>query len=200
MIAIAYLLGTLAAGALVGLIPYFVCRYMQKPELGQLALIVCTISMLLMVGWIAAIGFTIAAFTTSGDIHIRNRPNRQDSTVYGGTVGSSYTTGAGPARMEIHCLSGPLKGQVYTAGTAGCTIGRSSGCQIRFPDNTPGISRNHCAVRWNGRSALLVDMNSTYGTYLPGGFRLSPSQPTPLNSGDRFLLSQTGYLFQVFIR
>lgn len=199
MFAIAYLLGTLAAGALVGLIPYFVCRYMHKPELGQLALIVCTISMLLMVGWIAAIGFTIAAFTTSGDIHIRSRSNPQ-APVYGGGVGPTFASGNGPARMEIHCLSGPLKGQVYTVGTSGCTIGRGSGCQIRFPDNTPGISRSHCSVRWNGSAALLVDMNSTYGTYLPGGFRLSPSQPTPLNSGDRFLLSQTGYLFQVFIR
>lgn len=199
MMYVVYLLFAFPVGALLGLIPYFVCRYMQKPELGQLSLIVCTISMIIPgLGLIPAIGFTIAAFTTAGDIHIRNRPSSYNPAPYSGVGSTTYV--GGPTRMEIHCLSGPLKGQVYTVGTSGITIGRGPGCQIRFPDNTPGVSRNHCSIRWNGNAALLVDNGSSNGTYLPGGYRLSPSQPTPLNSGDRFLLSQAGYLFQIFVR
>lgn len=38
------LIASVIVGAVIGLIPYFLGRYMRKPELGQLGMIFCTLS------------------------------------------------------------------------------------------------------------------------------------------------------------
>lgn len=71
-------------------------------------------------------------------------------------------------------------------------IGRSSECKVRFADDTPGVSSRHCALEYDdGHTCfLLTDLNSTYGTYLDTGQRLTPGVAYRLQSGDAFYLGE----------
>lgn len=57
-----------------------------------------------------------------------------------------------------------------------------------FPPDTVGVSGVHCMVKENGDSALLIDLGSSYGTFLADGSRLTPNQPVELKIGDSFVL------------
>ena len=103
----------------------------------------------------------------------RYRPNM-------GRWGLIWCGVAGPfllsfCRLTVTCLSGPLKGQVYQVGDGGLMLGRDTDCAVHFPPDTAGISRHHCAVRWQQGVPVLVDLNSGYGTFLGDGRQLPPT-------------------------
>ena len=70
-------------------------------------------------------------------------------------------------------------------------IGRSGACGLRFPNETPGVSGSHCTVQWDTQNGdfIVMDLNSTYGTFLMSGQKLSPNVPCHLRPGDRFYLA-----------
>lgn len=70
-------------------------------------------------------------------------------------------------------------------------IGRSGACGLRFPNETPGVSGSHCTVQWDTQNGdfIVMDLNSTYGTFLMSGQKLSPNVPYHLRPGDRFYLA-----------
>ena len=105
----------------------------------------------------------------------------------------------GRGSLAIRCLSGPMQGQTFPVGLAGVHFGRETGCQVRFPDGAPGVSRRHCCLRWEQGSPVLVDLGSTYGTFLADGRQLPPNYPTPVAAGTRFYLANTGNLFQLTV-
>lgn len=192
------LLVRLIVGAVIGLVPFVLGRYMRKQELGQLGMLCCAISALLHISLplLLAIGFTIAIFLMKRDIHIPGR------TTYGQDVpatGPAYQIGRGRrnSSMSLTCLSGPLKGRTYRVGVDGLMFGRDNDCAVRFPAETPGVSRHHCCIRWQRGEPILVDLNSAYGTFLADGRQLPPNFPTVLTMGSSFYLSSGGYRFQV---
>lgn len=191
------LVASAIVGAVMGLIPYFLGRYMGKPELGQLGLIFCTLTGLVHWGlpFLVAICFTFAIFLMRDDINIRRK--RADAQPF---VVPPQVNPSGSAQMVLECLSGPLKGQRYVIGAGGLMFGRDNDCHVRFPPETPGISRHHCCIRWSGGVPVLVDLNSTYGTFLADGRQALPNQPLQLVSGSRFQLGSSGYQFQVSAR
>ena len=70
-------------------------------------------------------------------------------------------------------------------------IGRDpASCQISFREGTPGVSRHHCQVSWDGARGefVLMDMKSTYGTYLNNGQKLNPGVSYYLRPGDSFYI------------
>lgn len=193
------LIASVIVGAVIGLIPYFLGRYMGKPELGQLGMIFCTLSGLIHWGlpFLVAICFVFAIFLMREDINIRRR------NTYAQPSAPMPAVPPSPGRVgtfEVDCLSGPLKGQRYVIGAGGLMIGRDNDCHVRFPAETPGISRHHCSIRWQGGVPVLTDLHSTYGTFLADGRQLMPNNPVQLMSGSRFGLSNYGYLFQVVLR
>lgn len=193
------LIASVIVGAVIGLIPYFLGRYMGKPELGQLGMIFCALSGLIHWGlpFLMAICFVFAIFLMRGDINIR----RKNTYVQPETPVSAMPPGwNGYGTFELQCLSGPLKGQRYMIGAGGLMFGRDNDCHVRFPAETPGISRHHCCIRWQNNVPVLTDLNSTYGTFLADGRQLMPNNPVQLLSGSRFQLSNCGYLFQVVQR
>ena len=99
--------------------------------------------------------------------------------------------------LNLTCLSGPLRGQVYLIGKDGVTIGRDITCNVRIPDGTPGVSRRHCCIRWQQGVPVLIDLGSTHGTFQGDGRRLPPSYPTQLAAGSRFYLGTPNCLFQI---
>lgn len=191
---IAWYLIMLICGALIGLIPFGLGRYLNKPHLGQLGLILSAISALIhpAIPLAVAVGFVIAMFICKQDIR---------------KLGGTNVVASGPVwqpayqapiqRVQLVCLAGPLKGQVYSIGSAGLTIGRDNGCTVRLPQNTPGISRCHCSIRFQNNELYLVDMNSAYGTFQGNGTKLPPNYPMQLISGSRFYLGTPNILFEV---
>lgn len=194
------LIASVIVGAVMGLIPYFLGRYMGKPELGQLGMIFCALSGLIHWGlpFLVAICFVFAIFLMRGDINIRRR-----NTCVQQPQGMPETAAAAAGRsglLQLECLSGPLKGQRYAVGAGGLMFGRDNDCHVRFPAETPGISRHHCCIRWQNGEPVLIDLSSTYGTFLADGRQLMPNNPVQLMSGSRFQLGSCGCLFQVVVR
>lgn len=75
------------------------------------------------------------------------------------------------------------------AGTI--TLGRNpAACQIVYQQNTPGVSKEHCTLRWDPQQQVFVltDLKSTYGTFLMNGERLAPGRSYSLHPGDGFYL------------
>ena len=76
-------------------------------------------------------------------------------------------------------------------------IGRSSTNDVVYPADTSGISSNHCILIPQADGVLLMDLGSTYGTYLANGTKLIPNQKYLLKRGDAFCLGSRKQLFRV---
>ena len=87
-------------------------------------------------------------------------------------------------------------GPVYPVRATGCIIGRERDCNIVLPENTTGVSRHHCKVEWRSGQLILVDLNSTYGTYIHGK-RIPPQTPVALHAGSSFCLGSDKCKFTV---
>lgn len=200
-----------AIGAVMGLFPMLLGRYLGKPNTGMLGLFCSVIGVVfgtLLSGWdvtgilvsaVIAVGFIIALFVTRRDIQINRAPGTGG---YGGGQASPAVPANGynnqpNVSINITCLSGPLKGRVYHVGVNGLMFGRDNDCNVRFPNETPGISRHHCCIRMEQGGPVLVDLRSTYGTFFGDGRQLPPNNPVWITPGNRFYLANTGYLFQV---
>ncbi len=181
------------SGALFGLLPLLLGRYFDRPGLGKLGMLCCTFSGLLPgLQLLMAIGFVLAIFIKKSDYIWPARS----------TVPPPRQPGPHPRPMQgntlyITCLSGPLRGQSYPVGPDGLLFGCDPSCAVRLPAGTPGVSHRHCSIRWQQGVPVLMDMNSTYGTFTGDGRKLPPSYPTQLAAGSRFYLGDTRYLFQV---
>lgn len=189
------LLVSLIFGAVIGLVPFFVGRYMRKPELGQLGMLCCAISALLHLSLpiLLAIAFTISIFLVKQDIRIPGRGGSLPPPEPGFPQSGALPSGS----LNLVCLSGPLKGRAYRIGANGLTFGRDGSCAVRFPANAPGISRLHCCIRWQQGQPVLVDLNSAYGTFLGDGRQLPPNYPMQLAAGSSFFLGGSENRFQI---
>ena len=99
-------------------------------------------------------------------------------------------------RYYLEAISGELRGSRYEISGV-CTIGKMPECQVRYPKDMGGISRYHCQVYLDGGRVFLVDIGSSYGTFLPNGVRMTKNQPVELQVGDRFYLADPAEMFQV---
>lgn len=122
-------------------------------------------------------------------------------------LGSQWDSAVGSPRFSSHqlrALSGEHKGKTFPLyEMEEFTIGRNPQCLIRFRPDTQGVSGLHCKVEVEEHSGIgtsyteirLTDLNSTYGTYLGNGTRLTPNREYPLRAGDTFLLANGGPAF-----
>ena len=202
MLIIATIIGALIGGAILGLIPFFLARHFGKPGLGSFALMCCSLSGIISqwfapTAWIVCICFVISIFVVKGDFHwqagTQSKQQQQQQQ-------QQYSGGNASSGLNIVCLSGPIRGQSYTLTQNGLLIGRDTSCGVRFPANTPGVSRQHCAIRFQQGVPVLIDLNSTHGTYLGNGQKLPPQYPVELAAGTRFYLGDTSNLFQVTVQ
>ena len=126
-------------GALLGLIPFFLGRAQGKPNLALLALLCCTVGGAIIV-WLAiavAIGFVIAVLASGRDCAPLFPSKTPTMAVpLNGPIDYEFNY---TQHLGIACLSGPLKGQVYSVGSGGLMIGRDYDCAVQYNANTPGI-------------------------------------------------------------
>jgi hypothetical protein len=76
-------------------------------------------------------------------------------------------------------------GQPYPLRQGNNVIGRDPGCDLRL--DVERVSRRHAVITWDGRRALIQDLNSTNGTFV-NGRRLEPNRPVEFGLGDRLEL------------
>lgn len=94
------------------------------------------------------------------------------------------TPPAPPETRYLVGVAGPLEGKRYTI-EAGRSIylGRDKNkCKVLFPDKTPGVSNIHCKISFDGKTAKITDLKSTYGTAVDGK-ALTPNTPMTLHRG-----------------
>lgn len=89
-----------------------------------------------------------------------------------------------PAGMSLVDTCGVLGGGTFPISKAGALIGRAANADIRYPADTKGVSRDHCRIYWQGETLMLVDNNSTSGTYIQGKGQLRPGTPVEVREGD----------------
>lgn len=100
------------------------------------------------------------------------------------------------AAFTVTGQSGVHAGRRYPIGKE-LRMGRGSTNDISFPDGTPGISSSHCMLIPRGSNVYVVDLGSTYGTYLSNGTKLPPNQKQPLSKGDSFYLGSSKQMFRI---
>ncbi len=68
--------------------------------------------------------------------------------------------------LAIRYLNGPNAGQIYMLKEGIHKFGRSPSCQVQVPSS--GISKEHFQIQNENGSLVLVDLNSSNGTFLNG--------------------------------
>lgn len=98
--------------------------------------------------------------------------------------------------IRIYGESGCFAGQKVEQDDV-IVIGRDSEkCTLCYPEETRGISAIHCCLTWEGSDLVIMDLGSTYGTFV-NGVRLQKDEQTVLRPGDRFWLAGEGSSFFV---
>lgn len=100
------------------------------------------------------------------------------------------------AKFQVRGVGGMMNGRVFPLNGS-LRFGRDSQCGVVFPQNSPGISGNHCELTMENGQAVLRDNNSSYGTYLTGGVKLEPGVAYHLQLGDVFTLAEGGQSFRL---
>lgn len=125
------------------------------------------------------------------------------------TISTPHSIPAKPISYDNKCLlsvtpstligiSGVYKDCSFPLSSGKLVIGRDSHkSNIVYAASTPGISSVHCELSNDGGKNVLVDMGSSYGTFLANGTRLVPNTPCVLKSGDRFYLANHDNIFEV---
>lgn len=103
---------------------------------------------------------------------------------------------AGKAAFVLVGMTGALSGQTFPV-VGDVIIGRSGACHVKFDQNTPGVSSEHCQVSVKGGKLYLMDKGSSYGTLDKRGNKIPAHQPIELMKGDAFFLATKDNGFMV---
>lgn len=106
------------------------------------------------------------------------------------------------ARVRVHGVHGMYLGQDYELVENGNLVfGRNvQMCTVRYPDGTAGISSVHCELVFRDGRPVLIDRNSTYGTYVDGVRKLEPNVPYPVQDQTVFSLGGKEQQFRIEIQ
>lgn len=153
------------------------------------------------------IGFIMAAFTErkqalhdlmAGTFVLNAAPGRNTS-MDSGNYTPAPRRGFGGTPV-LYGITGEFSGRSIQVDQRGLTLGRdSSFCQVAFSGNAPGISRRHCTLNFNHGAGTftLVDVGSSYGTFLESGMKVMQGQAIALKPGDRFYVGNRNNMFEV---
>ena len=105
--------------------------------------------------------------------------------------------GGEPDRICIRGQGGQFDGQKFVMDGS-VTIGRQGGrCNICYPADAKGVSGLHCKLRKVGDRIELIDLGSTYGTFV-NGKPIAPNAPVMLQVGDTFSIGGARNTFTVY--
>lgn len=92
----------------------------------------------------------------------------------------------------VRSLSQQHRGATIPVGAQPILLGRGQDCAVVYQSGTPGVSGRHCSLSYDAASGMftLTDLQSTYGTFLANGQKLTPNMPYRLRAGDQFYLGE----------
>ena len=93
---------------------------------------------------------------------------------------------------RLTAVSGPTRGKHYSLDEGQITIGRQSTNQISLPSGK--VSKLHCVIEVYGESVIVLDQNSSNGTFVNGLL----AKKKKLNAGDRISIGE--YIFELNVK
>lgn len=117
-------------------------------------------------------------------------------------VQASYNGAAVPVMaagaVSVRGVSGVFEGKSFGLGREGRILfGREAGAAVCFPKETRGISGKHCEIKIKEGVPVLIDRESTYGTFLGDGKKLEPNVPYRIYNGMEFYLASKENRFEI---
>lgn len=127
--------------------------------------------------------------------------NYQEGTIAldtGGTQMAEETMMGEPvgALWQVRGMSGIFMGQTFSL-TDILRFGRNPQHQVVYPQNTKGISGDHCELSMENGRIVLRDLGSTYGTFLKDGAKLNERVSYEVKEGDIFYLAESSQSFRI---
>lgn len=117
--------------------------------------------------------------------------------------------GGGAAFLILYLLrKRPQKGNYCIVGENGAfsgqqvalngpvTLGRGAANVLVYPPNAQGISRRHCVIEMQDGQPVLIDLGSSFGTFVNGS-RIYSNTPVPLQDNDVISLADDSNTFRV---
>jgi len=101
------------------------------------------------------------------------------------------------ASFYVKAVGGSLDGNAYPITGAEITFGWENGNTVQFPGETKNINLRHCKLFWHHGNLALMDVGSSYGTYLEGYGKLQKGQAVPVKCGDIFYLAEKENSFTI---
>ncbi len=99
--------------------------------------------------------------------------------------------------LIVTCERGPLKGRSIS-GCKSVRVGRNSvTCNLAFPDDTPGVSKEHCEIYSTPSGIVVNDLGSTYGTYLSDGSRVQRGEHRNIGNENIVLIGSDKVILSV---
>lgn len=96
----------------------------------------------------------------------------------------------GNAGIAVVGLQGYYQGrQIGFDSNGHIVFGRDAQATVRYAPNTPGISGIHCEIKIKNGIPVLIDRESSHGTYFQDGRKLNPNQPYQIQNGMVFYLA-----------
>lgn len=153
----------------------------------------------------AAVGLVVlrmkkkkAAPVPGSDSVVHGPNNKDDSTILEPVDDIPGNDMPAPAmQLVLKCHGGYLNGRIYPIPREGLSIGREADNHIRYPVKTPGVSRHHVKLFWQDGQLMLLDLDSSNGTYLNRNGRMPGMRPVVLNPGDCFYLGENKNGFEI---
>lgn len=104
-------------------------------------------------------------------------------------------------RFELCGVSGVYAGQSIPLSTGKIVMGRDQAtCNLVFPSTAAGISRQQCVLFNDGQYVSICDSNSSNGTFVGSGERLTAGSRRSLRPGERFYLASPENAFELRIQ
>lgn len=115
--------------------------------------------------------------------------------------GGVHTDGVAKTLLTVSATGKLNSGKMYklTQGSS-LVFGRDPArANVRVPSDTKGISAVHCEIKVKEGFLVLIDRNSTYGTFFSNGQKLEPNVPYKLKDNVKFYLAAQDNQFVVHL-
>lgn len=112
----------------------------------------------------------------------------------------AQSTNTSVKKAVIRSMSAQHAGKAFPVGKAPVIIGRNAKeCVVVYKEETPGVSGKHCSIYYRSDTGVftLTDLNSSYGTFLSNGMKLTANSPVNLKSGDSFYVGDKANVIKV---
>lgn len=145
-------------------------------------------------GVIIAIVVAVLAAAAIGAFIVMNNKKK------GQNAAQTSNSSAHAQKAVIRSMSAQHAGKAFPVGKAPVVIGRNPAeCVVIFKEGTPGVSGKHCSIYYSSDTGVftLTDLDSTYGTFLSNGMKLTANSPINLKSGDSFYVGDKANVITV---